>query len=271
MKRLFATDLDGTILPHDGSFNIKDIEALREMGRNGIIRVVATGRSLYFALVALQDDFPIDYLVFSSGAGVFDWHKKEIIRSLHLERNQVDDLQSFLSGMGLGYTLHRHIPDNHFFWFKHSEVPHPDMHRFVQNRMDFATPISLLNDDINHFCQMLTILNSPDEAECIFNELKGVNVVRATSPLDGKSIWIEMFHSQASKASGITLICEIEKINSKNVWVLGNDYNDVDMLNSFFPRSFVVENAPADLKKYYKTVPSVHEAGMSMLITEMML
>lgn len=267
MKRLFATDLDGTILPHEGSFHKKDIEALTQMGQQGIVRVVATGRSLYYSFQALAPDFPIDYLVFSSGAGVYDWRRKEILRTLHLNRRQVSGLQSFLIQKGLGYTLHRYIPDNHCFWYKQGDVLHPDLNRFVQNRIDFATPIERLADDEDLFCQMLTILNEPLEASHFFDQLQGVKVIRATSPLDGKSIWVEIFHQQASKANGIQMICDLEQVSDDGVWVLGNDYNDLDMLNHFNVHAYVVANAPDQLKRKFRVVPSVNEAGMSMLVS----
>lgn len=270
MKRLFATDLDGTILPHNGTFHIDDLKSLIRMGEEGIIRVVATGRSLFFSFRVLPDDFPIDYLVFSSGAGVYNWRTKKIIRSLHLNRTQVCNVENFFANKGLGYTLHKYIPENHQFWYKKALNPHPDLNRFVENRSDFATPISALNETEENFSQLLTILDEPMEAEQILSDLKEVKVIRATSPIDGKSIWIEVFHQEASKASGIQLICGIEMINHQNVWVLGNDYNDVDMLNQFYPRAFVVNNAPDELKVRYNVVPSVSDAGMSVLAKEIL-
>lgn len=270
MKQLFATDLDGTILPHDGQFHKNDMDALRLMGKKGIIRVVATGRSLHYAFKVMDDAFPIDYLVFSSGAGVYNWRKKEIMRTLQLNRSQVSRVQHFFTNRGLGYTLHRHIPGNHFFWYHHDSLPHPDLNRFVNSRQEFAIPIADLNEGEESFCQMLTIIDKPVEAEQIIKELEGVKTIRATSPLDGESIWIEIFHQEASKASGIAHICEFEGINSNNVWVLGNDYNDLDMLNGYYPNSFVVENAPAELKQKYQVVPAVENAGMSLLAKDLM-
>lgn len=271
MKRLFATDLDGTILPHEGSFHLKDLDALEQMGQQGIVRVVATGRSLYYAFKALDADFPIDYLVFSSGAGVFDWRHKKILRTLHLNRSQVSGVQSFLHQKGLGYTLHRYIPDNHCFWYKEGNVFHPDLNRFVQNRIDFATPIERLGDTEDAFCQILTILDEPLEASHFFDHLDGVKVIRATSPIDGKSIWIEIFHQHASKASGIQMVCNLEQVCHEGVWVLGNDYNDLDMLNHFHLHAYVVANAPDPLKQKFRIVPSVNEAGMSILAGSMLI
>ena len=54
------TDLDGTLL--NSSQRLSDInrQTLTSLGRAGICRVVATGRSLYSARRVLDDAFPID-------------------------------------------------------------------------------------------------------------------------------------------------------------------------------------------------------------------
>jgi hydroxymethylpyrimidine pyrophosphatase-like HAD family hydrolase len=67
---LFVTDLDGTLLRSDRTFAPSDVAALRRLGERGVVRVLATGRSLYsFAKVGAAAA-PIDYLVFSTGAGM---------------------------------------------------------------------------------------------------------------------------------------------------------------------------------------------------------
>ena len=44
---LFVTDLDGTLLRSDRTFAADDLAALRRLGECGVVRVVATGRSLF--------------------------------------------------------------------------------------------------------------------------------------------------------------------------------------------------------------------------------
>ena len=44
---LFVCDFDGTLLRSDRSFSDTDLDALVRLGEIGIIRAVATGRSLY--------------------------------------------------------------------------------------------------------------------------------------------------------------------------------------------------------------------------------
>ena len=46
---------------------------------------------------------------------------------------------------------------------------------------------------------------------------------------------------------------------------IGNDYNDLDFLQAS-PNSFVVNNAPNDLKKLFKVVSSNDEDGFAEVV-----
>jgi hypothetical protein len=61
------TDLDGTLLNGDGSLSSVNQQALHHLADQGVLRVAATGRSLYSARKVLDPAFPIDVLIFSSG------------------------------------------------------------------------------------------------------------------------------------------------------------------------------------------------------------
>ena len=67
---LFATDLDGTLLRDDKSISRDDWKSLHLLGEKGIVRVAATGRSMFKVKQVLPKDTPVDYIVFSSGAGI---------------------------------------------------------------------------------------------------------------------------------------------------------------------------------------------------------
>ena len=71
--KLVATDLDGTFLKNDKTISKKNLESLHLMGEKGIVRVAATGRNLQKTKDVILPEIPFDYIVFSSGAGVFDW------------------------------------------------------------------------------------------------------------------------------------------------------------------------------------------------------
>ncbi|HUV06363.1 MAG TPA: HAD hydrolase family protein, partial [Spirochaetia bacterium] len=86
---MFVSDFDGTLRSSSGTIAERDLETLRELGRAGFLRVIATGRTLYSLNKAIDDSLPVDYIVFSSGAGVLDFQKKRIIRKMSLDAEGV--------------------------------------------------------------------------------------------------------------------------------------------------------------------------------------
>ena len=53
-KKMFVTDLDGTLFTDEKMIHGKDLAALESLGMEGITRVFATGRSLYSFQKAIQ-------------------------------------------------------------------------------------------------------------------------------------------------------------------------------------------------------------------------
>ena len=78
--KLVATDLDGTFLKNDRTISSNNMEALHKLGDKDIMRVAATGRNLEKVKQVLNNHVPFDFVVFSSGAGVFNWKEKKHMR-----------------------------------------------------------------------------------------------------------------------------------------------------------------------------------------------
>ena len=72
--KMVVTDLDGTLLNPQHQISDKDLQSLKLLGDKNIYRVIATGRSPYSLNKVLPADFPIDYLIFSSGSGIINWN-----------------------------------------------------------------------------------------------------------------------------------------------------------------------------------------------------
>ncbi len=260
-RLLLATDLDGTILAHKGQFHTKDLEVLRQLGEEGVVRVVATGRTLQSALSVLAPDFPIDYLVFSSGAGVYCWKEKRLLITKHLGYEKTKELVEVFQQYHVEYTLHHPIPENHLFFHPEGDDPHPDFERYLEFNKGHA---ELINGRVPQLDYTQTLAFMPDMLvfKAIEQQVAGVKVVRATSPIDGVSIWMECFHQEVSKAKGILEVCKLEGVNEKDVTVVGNDYNDLDMLDTF-TQAFVVDNAPGELKDQFTILCAVTEAPLN--------
>ncbi len=265
---MVASDLDGTLLQDDKTFCEMDIETLKRLGMQGVLRVIATGRSLYSARTVIPDDFPIDYLIFSSGAGTLNWTSKNVVFKYSLTPDEVEAAAMVLVESGADFMIHEPIPDNHFF-FSHSSGKHnPDFFSRIELYRDFVITRKPGDPMYREACQLIAVepwFENDTRYEYFMEKLSPLKVIRTTSPLDHRSTWIEIFPSQVSKALATENIGSMHGINHAHVLGIGNDYNDADLLK-WAQQGVVVENAPEDLKSLFHTVKSNNEAGFSQAI-----
>jgi hypothetical protein len=265
MIRLVATDLDGTLLPSTGVFHGNDMDALKLLGEKEIIRVIATGRSLHSTIEAVGDDFQCDYIVFSSGAGVYDYKKKALVHAINIGADHATQVAQVLLDENVDFTLHRKVPQNHLFNYFRSALPHSNLQPYVDYHGVYATPYEGVEPG-HDYCQLMAFVPDMGSFQRIAEKLVEVKKVRVTSPIDHQSIWMEFFNPLVSKANGVKWICDQLNIGYHEVAAMGNDYNDIDLLDAF-DLTYVVANAPGELKQNYLLLPSVYDAAFSHLVT----
>ncbi len=266
--KMVVTDLDGTLLDSSSRLSPGNRETLDELAVAGIIRVVATGRSLWSALKAIDPGTPLDYLVFASGAGIVDWPGLELLHARHLPRNQALEAASMLRELGCDFMLHHSVPDNHRFWYHRGESLNPDFDRRLQRYHEHYEPWPDSDPAPDSFSQLLVIQHPQAEGvdQSLLREtMAPLSVIRTTSPLDHCSPWFEIFPSQVSKASGIQWLIERHGVEPASVLVIGNDFNDLEMLE-WAEQAQVVANAPAELRRRFATVADNDQDGFSVAV-----
>ncbi|MCP4398291.1 MAG: HAD family phosphatase [bacterium] len=263
--RMVVTDLDGTLLSSARIVSPDNLATLEQLGQQGIVRVIATGRSLYSFQKVIPRHFPIDYLVFSSGAGIFDWTTQELLLSHHLSAPEVRQGICLLVQHELDFMLHHPIPENHHFWYREADTPNPDFLRRYELYKAFASHLDVSNFTEQSACQFLAITRgtaSLSKYEALKMQLSPLKVIRTTSPLDNTSFWIEIFPQSVSKALASGWLAQRFQLDPATILAIGNDYNDLDLLQ-WAGYSFVVSNAPDDLKQAYTPVASNDLNGFS--------
>ncbi len=262
-KAAFFTDLDGTILHSGKGFDVNELEFLRKQ-ENILLRTIVTGRSLYSARKVLDDDFPIDYLIFSSGAGIVKWKTKEIKHSRAFTKPQIKEVYYFLKTLNLDFCIHFPIPDNHkFYYVKNRGIP--DFRRRIKVYSEFAEEHVEKKSYLRNSTQFLVILNHDEDMLLKIREtLPEYSIIRATSPLDGKSMWIEIFPPEVDKGTASAHLCDILEIDHSRTIALGNDFNDIAMLD-WAEKSYVVDSAPDILRKKYNSVKTLNAVENSVL------
>ena len=262
---LFIMDLDGTLLRSDRTFAGPDLDALRMLGDLNVVRTIATGRSLASFNTVIVPDLPVDYIIFSTGAGILRYHDSEIIRKVHLESHEVRRACDVLYACRLDFMVHRTIPANHMFAYVRSNDGNTDFERRIELYSQFAIPLGDAADDFGRATQLLAVVppaNARTALDTIRAEMTDFNVIQTTSPLDGKSTWIEIFPSTVSKSQTAAWLADTLGINHHSIVSVGNDYNDLDLLE-WTASSYVVTNAPADIKSRFACVASNNNGGVA--------
>nr|WP_319395934.1 HAD family hydrolase [uncultured Desulfobacter sp.] len=271
MPAMFITDFDGTLLTDDKRIRGRDLDTLAELRSAGVITVIATGRSLYSFRRALghmglaPEALSLDYLIFSTGAGIMAWPGRRLIRSCSIPRDGVLKIAACFDRYGFDYMIHKAIPDTSYFLFKSTSGSNWDFQRRMEMYSDFGTPLGAESTIYDQSTEVLAIVPGGfpwARLDTLRSELSGFSVIPATSPLDHTSLWIEVFSAGVSKSASSQWLARQIGVRREQVTAVGNDYNDADLL-AWAGQGFLMDNSPVALKKTYISSGSNNECGVS--------
>lgn len=267
--RMLVSDLDGTLLGSEGEISRENLDVLEMLGEQGIIRVIATGRSRYsfFRAVPMQD-IPLDYLIFSTGTGIMDLRDGQIIYRKSLKKKEIEEIGAALMLEGVCFAIQDEVPENHrFYYFEGRRIPDDFLRRRAAYR-GHEKPLESIYH-INGASQFLAILDGGIER---FREIESAfrdyTVIRTTSPMDHKTIWMEIFPKNVSKGKAVEWLAWKYRMTHRQVVCLGNDYNDLEMLE-YAGQSFVTANAPADMRMDFATLCHCDEDVLPELVNKL--
>ncbi|MDD2636014.1 MAG: HAD family hydrolase [Bacteroidales bacterium] len=268
-KKMFVADFDGTLARDDSSISKKTVDLFKKLGEIDVIRVIDTGRSLFSFKTVVNEDFPIDYLVFSSGIGIYDWKNKKILQKYSIGEKDTAEVYKYLADNNYDFMVQLPVPNNHFFHHFSSEYPNSDFRSRISYYENYGiAPIEKCPKTASQF--VIILGEEFDSLIKISQKFPHLKIVKATSPIDRKSVWIEILPPKISKATGIEFIQNIYNTKLENIVTVGNDYYDLDMLNYSLPQnSYIVANAPDELLKMFNTVQSNEEDGVAELIQKL--
>jgi len=267
--KMFVTDFDGTLANDNSDVSAETIMQLQRVGDIGIIRVIATGRNLFSLRNVINDDFPVDYIVLSSGIGIYDWKHKQLLQKSFIDENKTAEIYSSLILKNYDFMVQLPVPNNHFFHHVHSANPGTD---FITRLRHYETrgikTVSTCPKTASQF--VIICSEEADHQLKLSEEFDNLKIVRATSPFDKKSVWIEILPEGISKASGIEFLKDICSVKKENIVTVGNDYYDLDMLRySIAKNTYVVENAPKEIRSEFNVIESNLNNGVAKLLEQL--
>jgi Cof subfamily protein (haloacid dehalogenase superfamily) len=269
-KGLFVTDLDGTLLGTDGRVAQKNLDALKNLNRLGIRTAVATGRSLYSFINSTGAGLPVDFVIFTTGAGVVTQTAHELLYHVNLPSGMVAQSLAFMQRTALDFMLHHPVPDNHRFVYRRANRDNADFESRLEHYRQFGRSLDDKSlDGFGAAAQFLAVV-PPAKSEAVLRELggglPGLSIIHSTSPLDHASTWIELFHPDVSKGKTAAWLASELGVDASKTMAVGNDFNDLDLLE-WAADSYVVANAPDGLKRRFQQVASNDNGGVAEAIS----
>jgi hypothetical protein len=263
---MMLTDLDGTLLANDKSVSETNLRVFPLLKEKRIARVAATGRSLYGVHSVLPDDFPIDYLIFSSGAGIMHWPDKKVLKSHTVGQPDIHKVADYFIKADLDFFIHYPIPDTHYCYCFTSSNPTKDHLDRLKIYKDFVC-----KNDFKELEEATQLLAITDKSENYLPELRQnfghLNIIRTTSPIDKKIVWIEVFHPEADKGHATRWLSEYLHIDRNSTMSVGNDYNDLKMLE-WTRHAYILENALPELKNKFNPAPANNCDGFHYAVSD---
>lgn len=236
MKKILVSDFDGTFYLNNEDI-IKNLEKVEEFRKAGNIFMIATGRSYDEFKEALdKHSLSYDYLIINNGATILNSNNKFI--SNCIIKNWVKKIL---------------LKDLNF------------------SNITNIYGCTILNSKVNVNGKRLTKIHieykTLDEAKTICNYINKKYKLFLKSYVIVTTKSVEIISSKCNKAKSVQKIAKAQKINNKDIYAIGDSYNDLDMIKQF--NGYTMENGKDELKQISLSIfPSVSELIDKLLNTE---
>lgn len=244
MIKLIASDLDGTILLN-GAQSVEPtmIVAIQELVDNGYIFAPASGRQL----VSLERLFvPVsDKLLFISENGALVRYKGQTIIKNTIDRELAEDIANDVMSMPNCEVLVS--GENTAYIMPKTEKYYRRMTEVVNYHITVVKDFSEIKEDILKVavCDLSGIDNSKEHFLGKWGNKAAVTV--------SDKLYMDFMTIGVSKGNAMKQIQSVFGISSDECMAFGDNFNDIDMLDSV-KYSYAMENAAAEVKKHAKGV-----------------
>jgi len=255
--QLIASDLDGTLLRHDGTVSQRTEAAVRAAVAAGFKVVLASGRPPRTVLPIAEQLGLKGLAVCSNGAILYDLDRREVISHEHVPQTALKNIIT---------RLREREPSVSFATEHGHQVgcepsfPRPDT---------WVSGLAPRIDDIDTLTADAVIklaIHHPDHAVETLAQLVRAVIGNELSVTFSGMHFVEVAAAGVSKALGLARVCTRLGVDPKRVVAFGDMPNDLAML-AFVGRGVAVGNAHPDvIAEGHETTASNDEDGVAQVI-----
>ena len=268
--RLLVLDIDGTIAGQSNDVREPVKQAIRSAQAKGIQVAIATGRMYCSALRFHQEVGSTLPLLAYQGAWIQDPATQKIHQHLPVSRTTAEQLLNFFESDVLRSLLSVHFYINDQLYVR--EVT-PETQIYAQRADIQPMPVGDLRNTLTS--EPTKILALSDDT-AIIDQLLG-SLRKQYTPAElylTKSVatFFEATHPAANKGTAVRYLAEeMLGLDAKNVMAIGDNFNDVEMLE-YAGLGVAMGNAPPDVQAIAQWVaPSVEQDGAAAAIEAFVL
>ena len=268
--KLLVLDIDGTIAGESNSINPSVKQTIQAAQNRGIQVAIATGRMYRSALRFHQDLGSTLPLLAYQGAWIQDPATEQIHRHWcvppatayrlldYFEQPQLKSLLSVHFYINDCLYVREITPETEIYARRSAieAIPVGDLRRVLTNA---PTKVLALSDDTEVIDRLLGNLRQQYTPAELYLTKSVATFFEATNPL-------------VNKGTGVRYLAEeLLKIDAANVMTIGDNFNDVEMLE-YAGLGVAMGNAPADVQAIAQWVaPSIEQDGAAVAIEKFLL
>lgn len=270
--KLFAFDLDGTLLPEDKSVPKENIEALYKLHEAGCEIVPASGR-IYAGLPQELKALPfLRWCIMSNGAAIYDAFEGRILRREEIEPSYAVRVFEYLDALPAIYDCYidnRGYITRSMFEKAAEYIPNPGiMHLMVTLRKPVDELKAFILENGQPLQKLQAYFNIPCEREKALRELPVLfPELSVTSSIHFN---VEMTSLSGTKGSAMGYLAEMLGIRADETAAIGDGTNDLSMIMTA-GLGIAMENADPAVKAGAKYVTASNEALGFAKAVDMML
>lgn len=236
MRKLFATDLDGTLLENHKSITEDNYKHIQKLKAFNHCFTIATGRGYdYIEFLKMQYEMDVDYFILLNGALIIDKYTN-IIKHEIIHKETVKAIVSEFYNKD---------------WKMHLTTGFKSF-KFGEEEGQIVNPNNILINDIEEVSKerisMIGISYKKEDAKYVDGICRKINSKFGDIVVAYRNVnYIDIVPSGCSKGSGVEYIKQKEAIAHKDTFAIGDSWNDVSMFMSV-EHSFTFKRAEKEIQ-----------------------
>ena len=219
MKYLIAIDSDGTLRHGDGTISDTTKMVIKKVIRNGNVVVVCTARPRYHTLKIANEIEANDYIISSNGSEVYNNKDNKIIWSSYIDYDVCLNMYNYADKNNIRIMF---VVDNTEYVTMYTRNDN-------QKLLDSENYIELLKKNVK---QIMVIDSNLEKINKVKEEVvNNYNLSVVDFSSFGLEYWLSVANRDVSKGRALLELANYLNIPIKNTIAIGNDINDISMLD----------------------------------------